>query len=76
MNGLIDIVVPLEKTDSIKKGLLSAGWSVQSAVPTLIPVNSVMLHQGDFESLEKLIDALEDLDEVNEVYTNGILEKT
>ncbi|MFY9202710.1 MAG: YebC/PmpR family DNA-binding transcriptional regulator, partial [Limnochordia bacterium] len=37
---------------------------------SMIPQNSVMVSSEDSEKIERLIDALEELDDVQQVYTN------
>jgi len=72
-DGTIDVIVPFEKLDSINRRLASSNWIIQSAVPSLFPTTTVGLEESEYKKLQDLIDALEDLDDVNEIYTNGVL---
>ena len=72
-DGTMDVITPLEKLDIVSSHLASHGWTVQSSVPTLFPNTIIGLEENEYEQLQNLIDALEDLDDVNEVCTNGVL---
>jgi len=55
---------------NVRKALADAGFEFLVAEVSMIPQNSVMVSSEDSEKLEKLIDALEELDDVQQVYTN------
>ena len=50
--------------------LTNAGYSVLSAETTLIPDSYIDLDEDKLSKFTKMIDALEDLDDVQEVYHN------
>ena len=52
------------------KGALDDTYDFLAAEIAMIPQNTVSVSQEDWPSLERLIDSLEDLDDVQEVYTN------
>ncbi|MGI6642065.1 MAG: YebC/PmpR family DNA-binding transcriptional regulator [Limnochordia bacterium] len=54
----------------VKQELEAVGMKFVGAELSWIPKNNVPISAAQEESVEKLIDALEDLDEVQEVYTN------
>ena len=55
---------------SVRKGLEEAGFTYSSAELTMIPKNTVALDEGDARKTLRLLDALEDNDDVQEVYAN------
>jgi YebC/PmpR family DNA-binding regulatory protein len=56
--------------EAVRAGLEQAGLTPTSAEVTLIPQNSVPVDGGDARSVLKLIDGLEDHDDVQAVYAN------
>lgn len=48
----------------------SASWAFKREGAAWVPTTTVALEDADLESLEKLVDALESNDEVQDVYTN------
>jgi YebC/PmpR family DNA-binding regulatory protein len=54
----------------VKAGLDAAGIGYEQAELTLVPKSTVQLDEGDARRTLKLIEALEDSDDVQEVYAN------
>jgi YebC/PmpR family DNA-binding regulatory protein len=61
-----------EPTDlaAVRDALASAGIAFESAELTMIPKNTVKLEENDARKTMKIMDALEDSDDVQEVYAN------
>jgi transcriptional/translational regulatory protein YebC/TACO1 len=57
----------------VKAALERAGLVAEVAEVTMRPENSVELRGDDAERMQKLIDVLEDLDDVQAVYHNAEL---
>ena len=55
---------------TVRDGLEAAGLTIASAELTLVPKNTVALEEDAARRLLKLIDALEDNDDVQDVYAN------
>jgi YebC/PmpR family DNA-binding regulatory protein len=55
---------------AVRDGLAAAGIAVESAELTMVPKNSVKLEENDARKTMKIMDALEDSDDVQEVYAN------
>jgi YebC/PmpR family DNA-binding regulatory protein len=55
---------------AVREGLGAAGIGYQSADLTMIPKNTVALGESDAKRTLRLLDALEDLDDVQEVFAN------
>ncbi|WP_202080198.1 YebC/PmpR family DNA-binding transcriptional regulator [Caldalkalibacillus salinus] len=56
--------------EEVKEGLEAQGVSFDSSEITMVPATYVALHGEDAEQMLKLIDALEDNDDVQNVYSN------
>jgi YebC/PmpR family DNA-binding regulatory protein len=67
----IDVMTAFEDFFSVKDSLESAGFISSSADFTMIPSMTVLLDKEAAEKTLALIDALEDLDDVQNVYTNA-----
>ncbi|HYM47433.1 MAG TPA: YebC/PmpR family DNA-binding transcriptional regulator, partial [Burkholderiaceae bacterium] len=57
----------------VRTALDSAGLKPELAEVTMKPVAETVLAGDDAERMQKLLDALEDLDDVQQVYTTAAL---
>ena len=55
---------------AVRDGLAAAGIELESAELTMVPKNTVKLEENDARKTMKIMDALEDSDDVQEVYAN------
>ena len=55
---------------AVRDGLAAAGIAFDSAELTMVPKNTVKLEENDARKTMKIMDALEDSDDVQEVYAN------
>ena len=60
-----------DKLHALSKAFEDAGMKVASSEVVYVPTNTSYMEGAAAESIQKLIDALEDLDDVQEVYTNA-----
>lgn len=67
---VFEIVCTPDKLESVKKNLLENNVTVESASVNLIPKNTVRLEGKDAEQLLKLLDELEEHDDVQNVHAN------
>ncbi|MFC4455842.1 YebC/PmpR family DNA-binding transcriptional regulator [Deinococcus sonorensis] len=58
---------------AVSEGLTSRGYTVQSAQLAMLPSNTVAVSGPDADKLMTLLEALEDLDDVQNVYSNADL---
>ncbi|GGR94456.1 YebC/PmpR family DNA-binding transcriptional regulator [Deinococcus sedimenti] len=58
---------------AVQDALTAAGFTIESVQITMIPSNTVAVNSDDAKKLMTLIDALEDLDDVQNVYSNADL---
>lgn len=71
-DGSIEVVCAPETFDAVQKAFEAAGLTPVSADVTMKPINEVELKGEDAAKMHKLIDALEDLDDVSHVYTSAV----
>nr|WP_300002265.1 YebC/PmpR family DNA-binding transcriptional regulator [Tissierella sp.] len=65
-----EIVIAQEEFDTVKEGLAGEGYEFVMAEVTYVPQTTVELNEIDAKNMEKLIDMLEDSDDVQEVHHN------
>ena len=75
-DGSIDVVCEPAAFDAVSKAFEAAGLTPVSSEITMKPLNEVELKGEDAAKMQKLIDALEDLDDVSNVYTSAVFEDT
>lgn len=64
------VVTPVENFHTVQSGLEGAGFSIREADLAMNPTNKVEVDKEDARKLLKLLDRLEDLDDVQETYIN------
>lgn len=69
-DGSIEITTIPDNLEVVKKALLDSGIKLASAEVTMVPKNTVNLDGEDAVKMLKLMEALEDHDDVQEVYCN------
>jgi YebC/PmpR family DNA-binding regulatory protein len=65
-----EIITAFEDLEAVRTALEEKGIVIEEAVATRIPQNTVPLSGSDAEKMLKLLDALEDNDDVQNVYAN------
>jgi len=66
----LEVVTGLSDFAAVRTALLEAGFAVSSAAVRMEPTTSVSLEGREAESMLRLADALDDLDDVQAVYAN------
>ena len=66
----IVVVAPTENYETVKRAVSGAGIQYESAEVTMIPQTSVRIEGRDAEHMIRLMEALEDSDDVQNVYAN------
>ncbi len=79
-DGSLDVLTSQENFEAVKAALVGAGLTPENAEVTMRAGTNTSLEQEDAEKLIRLIERLEDLDDVQNVYSNAdiseeILEK-
>ncbi|MDR1367804.1 MAG: YebC/PmpR family DNA-binding transcriptional regulator [Candidatus Accumulibacter sp.] len=70
-DGSIEVVTAPNDYVPVKDSLENAGFSAEFGQVTMKPENEIELSGDDAAKMQKLIDALEDLDDVQDVYTSA-----
>lgn len=70
-DGSIDVLVAPEQFEAVRDTLVNAGLAPESAEVTMRASTSVALDKDDAEKMIRLLDRLEDLDDVQNVYSNA-----
>ena len=70
-DGSIDVSTVPESLTDVKEAMITAGLVPEIAEVTMKPSTSVDLQLEDAEKVMRLVDTLEDLDDVQNVYTNA-----
>jgi len=70
-DGSIEVTTPWEEFTEVKEAMIAAGFEPEMAESTQKPATSVELELDDAEKVMRLVDALEDLDDVQNVYSNA-----
>lgn len=67
----IDVMTSPEDFSAVKDAMVSAGFEPDNAEVTFNAATMAELDQNDAEKLLRMVDMLEDLDDVQDVYTNA-----
>ena len=70
-DGAIDVFTARESTGAVKDALTAAGFEAEAAEVSMIPSTKADMDAETAPKLLRLIDMLEDCDDVQEVYHNG-----
>lgn len=69
-DGSVDVTTPWEDFAAIKEALVEAGFVAEDGEVTMVASTTVPVDSEGAEKLLGLVDALEELDDVQNVYTN------
>ena len=72
-DGSIEVVCAPADFQTVKKGLEQAGLKPAVAEVTMKPLSATELNADESVKMQKLLDAIEDCDDVQEVYTTAVL---
>jgi YebC/PmpR family DNA-binding regulatory protein len=70
-DGGVDVLVQPEQFETVRDSLIAAGLAPESAEVTMRASTTIALDEEDAVKLLKLVDRLEDLDDVQNVYSNA-----
>jgi YebC/PmpR family DNA-binding regulatory protein len=73
-DGSIEVITTTHDFVAVKEALAKAGFKPELAEVTMKPTTEVALIGEDATRMQKLLDAFEALDDVQEVYTTAVLE--
>ena len=72
-DGAIEVLTPPSAFEQVKNALAAAGLNAEVAEVTFRPENTIEIEGDDAIKMQKILDVLEDLDDVQEVYTNAVI---
>ncbi|GAB2819281.1 YebC/PmpR family DNA-binding transcriptional regulator [Comamonas piscis] len=72
-DGAVEVLTPPSEFEAVRNALEAAGFKPDVAEVTMRPENTVDLDEEGAAKMQKLLDALEDLDDVQDVYHNAAL---
>ena len=72
-DGAIEVLTAPGDFEAVKQALVDAGLTPDVADITMRPENTIELSGDDATKMQKILDVLEDLDDVQEVYHNAAL---
>jgi YebC/PmpR family DNA-binding regulatory protein len=73
--GGIEVLTPPHDFSAVKESLEKAGFKAEVAEILMKPSTETVFTGDDALKMQKLLDALENLDDVQEVYTNAVIEE-
>ena len=73
-DGSIEVITPPNDFVAVKEAMEAAGLKAVLAEVTMKAMNEVEFSGDDAVKMQKILDALEDLDDVQEVYTSAVIE--
>ncbi|SEO09324.1 DNA-binding regulatory protein, YebC/PmpR family [Nitrosospira multiformis] len=73
-DGSIEVITAPYEFVAVKEALEKAGFKAELSEVTMKPVNETELIGDDSVKMQKLLDALESIDDVQEVYTTAVID--
>ena len=72
-DGSLEVLTPVPDFSEVQDAITQAGLKAELATVAMRPETEIALEGEQAESMQKLLDALENLDDVQEVFTNAAL---
>jgi YebC/PmpR family DNA-binding regulatory protein len=72
-DGLVEVITDPSQVEAVRGGLMEAGVKVENAEVQMRPTTTAELSPQTAEQVFRLVDKLEDLDDVQDVFTNAEL---
>lgn len=69
--GVLEIYTPVENLQKVQKSIEDESVAVRSAEMSMVPKATVVLGDREAEQTLRLLDTLEDLDDIQKAYTNA-----
>jgi transcriptional/translational regulatory protein YebC/TACO1 len=70
-DGAIEVITPVTAFEAVKDALIAAGLTPDDAQVTMRAENPIEMAGDEAARMQKLLDAIEDLDDVQDVYHNA-----
>ena len=69
--GIVEVYTAPTELDKVRRALAESGLKVASAELSMLPKNTLPLDESSAGQVLRLLDILEDLDDVHKVYSNA-----
>tara|TARA_B100001105_G_C22372286_1_gene435638 strand:- start:353 stop:1087 length:735 start_codon:yes stop_codon:yes gene_type:complete len=73
-DGSIEVLTPPTEFEAVKNALEAAGLKAEIAEVTMRAENTIELSGEDAQRMQKLLDVIEDLDDVQDVFHNAVID--
>ncbi|MBQ1766400.1 MAG: YebC/PmpR family DNA-binding transcriptional regulator, partial [Aquincola sp.] len=73
-DGSIEVLTPPTEFEAVKNALEAAGLKAEIAEVTMRAENTIELAGEDAQRMQKLLDVIEDLDDVQDVFHNAVID--
>jgi YebC/PmpR family DNA-binding regulatory protein len=73
-DGALEVLTAVADFSKVQDALLAGGFKAELATVSMRPETDIALEGDQAESMQKLLDALENLDDVQEVFTNALID--
>ncbi|MEO7392136.1 MAG: YebC/PmpR family DNA-binding transcriptional regulator, partial [Ramlibacter sp.] len=70
-DGAIEVITPPAQFEAVKNALEAAGLKAELAEVTMRPENTIELSGDDAAKMQRLLDAIEEIDDVQDVFHNA-----
>lgn len=70
-DGVLEIYTPVESLQNVQKSVESEGVAVRSAELSMVPKTTIALADREAEQTLRLLDVLEELDDIQKAFTNA-----
>jgi transcriptional/translational regulatory protein YebC/TACO1 len=74
-DGSIEVITPPNDFSAVKDALEKAGFTAEFGEVTMKPENETEFSGDDALKMQKLLDVLESLDDVQDVYTTALIDE-
>ena len=74
-DGSLEVITEPSDFIAVKTALEAAGLKAEVAEITMKPQNELELTGDDAVKMQKILDALENVDDVQQVYTNAVIDE-
>lgn len=74
-DGSIEVITAPYEFVAVKDALDKAGFKAELGEVVMKPVNETVLAGDDAAKMQKLLDALENVDDVQEIYTTAVMDE-
>jgi len=72
-DGAVEVLTPVADFEAVRDALEAAGLKPEVAEVTMRPENTIELVGDDAARMQKLLDVLEDLDDVQDIFHNAAI---